>query len=629
MRSTGIQLRIGDLLYALLKRWKLIVSLTFMGMVFGLLLTGMTHIQSSLQSYDIRGSFAISTYANGTFLGGNTRPTNQDFTTAENMVDSVSYLLRSVRVLEEVINDQAILGTSASDLRSRLAVSRHNATQILELRLSWLNPEEGIAIWQSVIEQTNLILPAVLKMGSLIIINEPVASVTIVGSSGNTLALLLTALGFAAGAGFAVLELLVHPTLTNVKDIETMFGLETIGIIPRDNIYFRQKKTSLLVQEDTGSSDIIQNFASAAYILRNRLGNKEQHHCFYVTSAIAQEGKTTVAANLAIQLSDMERRTLLIDFDMRNPSLGSLFLGNVDYNRSLNSVYRGEATAKDAITTLTGYLDLLPMVLEHNGIMLDSAIVDLITQLKEEYEYVIIDASPVGIASETLSLNQVAATVLFVIGYDMASIPEIQNSLEKLEKAGTRILGCIANVVQNSRSKGFGKDEERRKPARPKKTKKEKDFTAKEEEQENEIKALLRNGKKKEKQEVPEQEKKSGLFRRKKNAKAEPETASETENKEKAESGQKSPDRKEETHSADKKNKAEVRPANEKNKAEAHPADEKKKASPSTGGFMTRSSKPRNLMDDIFAEAESRHEVSDQGVLEELLKIGIDSDKDD
>ena len=75
----------------------------------------------------------------------------------------------------------------------------------------------------------------------------------------------------------------------------------------------------------------------------------------------------------------MERNTLLIDFDYRNPMLGSLFLNNLDYNRSLNALYRGEINLTDAITTLTGHLDILPMVMEHNLIYLDSAIIEMIS----------------------------------------------------------------------------------------------------------------------------------------------------------------------------------------------------------------------------------------------------------
>ena len=158
----------------------------------------------------------------------------------------------------------------------------------------------------------------------------------------------------------------------------------------------------------------------------------------------------------------MERRTLLIDFDTRNPSLGSLFLNKADYAHSLNALYRGEATEEEVITTLTGYLDILPAVLEHNAMVMDGSIVELFQRLCQKYEYVILDAPPVGEVSDVLSLNQIASTVLYVIGYDNSTIPQIQNALEKLEKSGIRVLGCVVNAVQSTKD-FFDKDSDARK----------------------------------------------------------------------------------------------------------------------------------------------------------------------
>lgn len=451
MRNTGIQLRVGDLLYALQKRWLLIVGLTFLGLVFGLLLSGLTYVQESVQLYNVTGSVAITTKTGqDTYLGGMKEPASADYHLAEEMTSAVVYVMRSERVIDALINERALLGVTISDVRSSLSISQEGSTQILKVRLAWPTAEEGLAMWQSLITISNELLPQVLMLGHLELINEPVAAAAAQSSSVSSMSMLFALIGFAAGAGFAVMELLMHPTLTNVKDVETIFGLETLGIIPKDPEFFR-RKTSLLVKDEIGSSEVLQNYASSAYILRNRLNAREQHHCFYVTSAIKREGRTSVATNLAIQLSDMEHRTLLVDFDTHNPSLGSLFLNNVDYNASLNALYRGEINENDAITTLTGYLDLLPMVLEHGSISMDGTIVDLITRLKERYEYVIIDAPPVGTESETLSLNQVANSVVFVIGYDNASMPEIQSSLEKLDKSGIRVIGCIVNAAKGSR----------------------------------------------------------------------------------------------------------------------------------------------------------------------------------
>ena len=447
MRNGGIQIRVSDMLFILKKRWKTIAGLTLLGLVFGFLLSGMTYVQTSFQTFEVTGSFAIGTQnEQGRFLGGNTAATNNDYHLAEDMADAVRYILLSDKVLAQVIDDQALLGVTVAQLRSNLNITQYKDTQILEMTLTWRTPAEGLEIWNALYAVGVKEIPSVLMLGTLTPINQAQASqVGMGGSSSLQLWVLLALLGFAVGVGIAMMELLVHPTLNNVRDVENVLGLETIGVIPQDNRFFR-KHGSILAMEGA-NSEVVQSYSAAAYILRNRLGTKDKHHCFFVTSADKREGKTSAAANLAVQLSDMEHRTLLIDFNTRNPGLGTLFLSEVDYAHSLNALYRGEATVDEAITTLTGYLDLLPTVLEHTPIPMDSTVEELFRQLTEKYEYVIIDAGPVGQVSDTLSLTRVARAVLFVIGYDTATIPDIQASLEKLDKSGTRVVGCIVNGV--------------------------------------------------------------------------------------------------------------------------------------------------------------------------------------
>ena len=137
---------------------------------------------------------------------------------------------------------------------------------------------------------------------------------------------------FALGIGITILELIMHPTLLNVKDIENVFDREVLCEIADDKAYFRNRK-SLLVADDT-HSEVKESFASMAHIIQNRMRRREGPHIIYATSALRGEGKTNVVANLAIQLSDLENHVLMVDLDMRNPNLKNLFLKNIDYDHS-------------------------------------------------------------------------------------------------------------------------------------------------------------------------------------------------------------------------------------------------------------------------------------------------------
>lgn len=445
MSDEGI--RIGDLLLTIARRWKTLVVLTLLGCGLGLVLNSISFVQGSYTSYAVTTSIAIvPRVSTGGFAGGSDHLTSDDFQLAEDMADSVSYVIYSDRVLEQAIEQARLISVEPEEVARNLGISRYNETQILELTLWWMNAESGVELMNAILDVAVEVLPETLMIGSVAVINPPTAEFTPASNSYTGIWILTSLVGFVIGLGLIIFEFTMHPTLLNPKSVEEDLGLEMLGIVPQDHAYF-QRKGELLSRESAVDSTVEQSFASAAYILCNRLGSsKKKSHCVYVTSAEEREGKSTVAANLAIQMSDLEKKVLLIDLNLNNPSLGGMFLQNVDYSRTLNALYKGEATVQDTVVSLTGYLDLLPTVLERNAINLDSVLFDFIQQLSQNYDYIIIDGPAIEQSSDVLRLNQVAQAVLLVIRYDSAPLPVIQDTIDQLDKSGIRILGCIVNA---------------------------------------------------------------------------------------------------------------------------------------------------------------------------------------
>lgn len=449
MRKNRIELRVSDFLYAVLKRWRQVLALTIAGIIFGLVLNGIAFMQGANKQYQVKCSFAIAAQSSiGTFTGNSAYLNPNDFYLAQDMTDAVEYVITSRRVLEEALDRAGFHTLDIEEIIRNLRLQRHNETQIMEMTLNWNDSADGIKIVNAILETAGKVMPETLKIGAVAVINEPEVNYHAVGGVFINIWGIMGILGFLAGIALTVLDLLMRPTLINLSDVENVFELENIGTIPRDDAYFRKKK-NLLIQSEVVSRDVEQNFSSSANILKNLLGTKEEHQCFYVTSAGEGEGKTVVAANIAIQLSDMEKNVLLVDLNTRNPGLSSLFLDTVDYSQSLNALYRGEASKEEVILSLTGYLDFIPTVLERNALPLDSTLLDFLEEIRESYDYVIIDTPAVGKDSGVLRLNQVVNMVLFVVRYDMLSLYSIQDAVEKLDKSGTRILGCIVNGTQS------------------------------------------------------------------------------------------------------------------------------------------------------------------------------------
>ena len=443
----NIQIRTGDVLHALRKKWKIIIISLVTGLILGLFLVGVQFVRGGRPDYEINGSFAVSARGSSGKYTGNYETPN-DFYLAQDMVDAVSYVLSSRKVMSDMIKQLNLKGYSPSFIASSLIFEKYNETQIVEVTLRWQNEQEGVKIMNYIFKQAEKVIPNTLQAGDIAVVNPPEANRVGNGSTYFAVILLSIILGGATGFGMILLELIIRPTLLNEKDMESDFGIESIGVIPQID-----KK---LITADPDDKETESAFSSAAYILRNLIGKK----AFYVTSSVREEGRSYVAANIALHLSKMEKKVLLIDMDITSPSISKMFNTDVEYCKSLNALYREEALVDEVICHINGYLDLIPSVREHNQIALSQELQKTILDFYEKYDYVVIDAAPVEESSDVLGLNQLTDTALFVVKYDNTTIPNIKDAVDKLDKSGTRILGCVINFADKKKKTSKKKKEE-------------------------------------------------------------------------------------------------------------------------------------------------------------------------
>ncbi|MDO5435325.1 MAG: AAA family ATPase [Clostridia bacterium] len=451
--NSSIRLRLGDLIHAVIKNKKMILLLTLAGLLIGVVMSGLSFLRGELaKQYLITASAAVNNLTeSGRYpTTGADYPRNEDMTMATGMVDSVIYVLKSDRNLSRVIEKTGLLGITNTNISSNLTLTQYESTRIIEASLYWRSADEGAEILTTVFTEGNQVLRDVLGTGNVTIINEPAAKYLIGGNLNASLWVYMTVMGFILGVMISVLRYLIQPTLTNVRDVDQLFGIETLAVLPDNKTWFERRGE--LLTESAGTDAISAELTGAAHILRHRLGSGE-HKCVYITSANHEEGKSAVAANLAVSLSGLGYRVLLVDFDFHNPSLGKLFLDSVDYEHSFNALYHGEVTEAEAVTPVNGYLDLLPAIVERRAVVMDDNTISAVKRLSENYDYVLMDTPPVGMAADAMSLNQLADSVVFVIRYDASPVSLIRDALNKLDKSGTRVIGCVINGVKGKKER--------------------------------------------------------------------------------------------------------------------------------------------------------------------------------
>lgn len=441
------QIRIIDFLYAFRKHYMLIIICALIGLVAGIALSVVSYMRGELaKRYAITTSIAVTSQnENGMFISSSKDPGERDLYLAEEMVDSVIYVIKSDKMLNAAIEHLNLVGVSTKDIYDNLELKQYKETQIIEITLYWRSAQEGIMILNAISSVSADILIETLKIGNVSVVNEPKSKYLIGGNINASIWLYLTVLGICMGAGLAILDLLLRPTLLEPEDMERHFHLEILGEIPERKAFFKKQKKVLLYQEEDNLDFQIQdNFASLAHIVRHKVSNVENPFV-YVTSSSQNEGKTTVTAYLAMHLAEIGMKVLVIDMDTRNPTLGGMFIDKVEYEHSLNALYRGDVLSSDAVTHLTGKLDILPAVLERKPLPLDTALLGLISNLGQYYDIVLLDTAPVGQVADTMGLNHFADTAIFVVKFDGPQMDVIKDSIIRLEKSDMKILGCVIN----------------------------------------------------------------------------------------------------------------------------------------------------------------------------------------
>ncbi len=169
-----------------------------------------------------------------------------------------------------------------------------------------------------------------------------------------------------------------------------------------------------------------------------------------VTSSVPGEGKTTTAINLAASLADAGARVILVDADLRRPSVAKYmgFEGRV----GLTTVLIGRANVEDVVQPWQGTsLDILPsgQIPPNPSELLGSrAMSRLLADLAATYDVVLIDSPPLLPVTDAAILSKLVGGTLVVAGADRLQKPQLRTSLEALVKVDAHVLGIVLNKAQ-------------------------------------------------------------------------------------------------------------------------------------------------------------------------------------
>lgn len=265
-----------------------------------------------------------------------------------------------------------------------------------------------------------------------------------------------TLLGFAVGvmlaAGIAFLVEYLDDSLKSSDDVNRVLGLSTIGNVAR---FPKENKSPLVVLDEPRAP-----YAEAYRNLRTNLQFSlavDSSNALVVSSAEPGEGKTTTVANLAIAVAQMGKRVILVDTDLRRPSLHQLF--RVPPEPGLTDLFlRNQTLAQVIRETSQPGLYLLPCgkIPPNPAEVIASAWMDeVIDTLKKQYDLVLFDSPPILPVTDALLLAAKTKHLLWVVAAGKTRSDPLRRAREALEQVDAKILGVVLNRIAMGRGYGY------------------------------------------------------------------------------------------------------------------------------------------------------------------------------
>jgi len=247
--------------------------------------------------------------------------------------------------------------------------------------------------------------------------------------------------GLAVGGGLVVLLEYLRDRLSSPDEVPQRLGLRVLGTLPTVS-KARQRGDDGLTAESVDSirTLIVQS-------------GREAPRVILVTSAVEHEGKTTFAAQLAASLARADKRTLLLDGDLRHPNVH--LATQLDLGSGLAELLRREVGPDEAVqpTSIDGLFAVTGGACDYAAVTALSRpeLGKIIRHYRDSFDHVVIDAGPVLAFADALLLGQQSDIAILAAMRDTTRIPLVDAAIDRLRSVGVRVLGLVLNRYGGAR----------------------------------------------------------------------------------------------------------------------------------------------------------------------------------
>lgn len=368
-------------------------------------------------------------------------------TTAVQMSKTFPYILTS-----GVLSDVVAADLGLSSVPASISAESTGENALFTLKVTSSDPQMAYDVLQSVIKNYPIVAEYIIgttqltKMDESGVPTEPINEPNFMAQAES---------GATFGVGISIFLLLLYVvsrhTVRREEDLKSRFSFSFLGSIPVVRLKKRSKvkEKSILLTNKSVSMTLGEPMRTIRTRFVKELQNNEMN-CIMITSSISGEGKSTTAVNLALSLAHKGSKVVLVDCDLRHPSVASILGVKSEYG--IIDFLQGKAVLNDVIKTVTGSsLLVVPgvnSIKNPTELLSSTALKDLIAQLSEEAEYVIVDTPPCTMMSDASIIANLVQGVVMVVRQDYARIERIVSGVENLADSGATLIGYVLNGTE-------------------------------------------------------------------------------------------------------------------------------------------------------------------------------------
>lgn len=396
----------------------------------------------------------FATYSDTSVEDGSINSINSASTYISNQIRSYPTLATTEAVLQPVIDDLG-LRLTVSGLAGHLTVENPEDTAFVNITVTDDDPRQAAAIANGVAESLSNVVETSLydndqqspvKLSIVQKAQEPSAP-----SSPNIPLYMAAGLvaGMVLGVGAALLRDMLSTRIEEIHDLQEVVDAPIMGRVPDDEAL--KKKPVVISAPSSAIAEEYRRIRTSLSFTTPVNGGR----LIVISSVNPSEGKTTTAVNIAAALAENGARVLLIDADLRHPTLAAQL--GFEEGSGLTHVLSAQASVKDVVQRYwKSNLHIMPAGPKppNASALLNSDMMhELIGQALSQYEYVIIDTSPLIVANDAAIFGRMGSGVVLVSGRDRTDKRDLRDVAGQLATLGVPITGFVFNFAKESRKR--------------------------------------------------------------------------------------------------------------------------------------------------------------------------------